>query len=59
MPNKAILCYIYSWSHGSLYVYSLVGGLVPGRTRDTGWKEGREGKGEEERKKHKLYRIIL
>jgi hypothetical protein len=30
MPNKAILCYICSWSHGSLHVYSLVGGLVPG-----------------------------
>jgi hypothetical protein len=29
MPDKAILCYIYSWSHGSLHVYSLVGGLVP------------------------------
>ena len=26
MFNKAILCYICSWSH----VYSLVGGLVPG-----------------------------
>ena len=30
MSEKAILCYIYSWSHGSLHVYSLVGGLVPG-----------------------------
>jgi hypothetical protein len=30
MPNKAILCYIYGWSHGTLHVYSLVGGLVPG-----------------------------
>jgi hypothetical protein len=30
MINKAILCYICSWSHGSLHVYSLVGGLVPG-----------------------------
>jgi len=30
MPNKAILCYICSWSHGSVHVYSLVGGLVPG-----------------------------
>jgi hypothetical protein len=30
MPNKAILCYICSWGHGSLHVYSLVGGLVPG-----------------------------
>ena len=25
MSNKAILCYICSWSHGSLHVYSLVG----------------------------------
>jgi hypothetical protein len=30
MPDKAILCYICSWNHGSLHVYSLVGGLVPG-----------------------------
>jgi hypothetical protein len=30
MTNKAILCYISSWSHGSLHVYSLVGCLVPG-----------------------------
>jgi hypothetical protein len=30
MPNKAILCYICNWSHGSLHVFSLVGGLVPG-----------------------------
>jgi hypothetical protein len=29
MPDKAILCYICSWSHGSLHVYSLVGVLVP------------------------------
>jgi hypothetical protein len=28
MPTKAI--YIYSWSHGSFRVHSLVGGLVPG-----------------------------
>jgi hypothetical protein len=28
--HKAILCYICNWSHGSLHVYSLVGGLVPG-----------------------------
>jgi hypothetical protein len=28
-PDKAILCYICSWSHGSLHMYSLVGGLVP------------------------------
>jgi hypothetical protein len=30
MTDKAFLCCIYSWSHGSLHVYSLVGGLVPG-----------------------------
>ena len=29
MPDKAILCYIRSWSHGSLHVYYWVGGLVP------------------------------
>jgi hypothetical protein len=34
MPYKVILCYIYSWSHGSLRVYSLVGGLNPG---SSGW----------------------
>ena len=28
--NKAILCYICVWSHGSFHLYSLVGGLVPG-----------------------------
>jgi hypothetical protein len=28
MPDNAILCYICSWSHGSLHVYFLVGGLV-------------------------------
>jgi hypothetical protein len=28
--DKAILCYISSWSHGFPPVYSLVGGLVPG-----------------------------
>jgi hypothetical protein len=30
MPNKAIVCYICSWSHESHHVFSLVGGLVPG-----------------------------
>jgi len=30
MPNKAILCYICSWSQGSGHVYSLDGGLSPG-----------------------------
>ena len=33
MPDKAILCYICSWSHESHHVYSLVGGLVPGSSR--------------------------
>jgi hypothetical protein len=28
-PDKAILCYICSWSHWSLHAYSLFGGLVP------------------------------
>jgi hypothetical protein len=37
MPNKAILCYIYGWSHGTLHVYSLVGGLVPGSSGGSGW----------------------
>jgi hypothetical protein len=27
MPDKVILCYIIIWSHESLHVYSLVGGL--------------------------------
>jgi hypothetical protein len=37
MSDKAILCYICS-RHESLQVYSLVGGLVPGRSRDGyGW----------------------
>ena len=30
--EKSILCYICSWSHGSLHMYSLVGGLVPWRS---------------------------
>jgi hypothetical protein len=34
MTNKAIFCYICSWSHWSHNVYSLVGGLVPG---SSGW----------------------
>jgi hypothetical protein len=34
IPNKAILCYICSWSHGFLHVYSLVGGPVPRSYRD-------------------------
>ena len=32
MLHKAIICYICSWGHGSLLVYSLVGGLVPGNS---------------------------
>jgi hypothetical protein len=34
---KAILCYICSWSHGSLHMYSLVGGLGLGSSEGTGW----------------------
>ena len=34
MPDKAILCYICGWSHRSLHVYSLVGGLIPGSSGD-------------------------
>ena len=30
ISEKAILCYIFLWSHGSLHVYSLIGSLVPG-----------------------------
>jgi hypothetical protein len=37
MPNKAILCYICSWSHESLHVYSLVCGSVPGSSGGSGW----------------------
>ena len=36
MPDKAILCYICGWNHGSLTVYSLVGGLVPGSSVNAG-----------------------
>jgi hypothetical protein len=36
MLDKAILCYICCWSHGSLHVYSLVGGLVLGSSGGTG-----------------------
>jgi hypothetical protein len=32
MSHKAILCYLCSWIHESLLVYSLVGGLVPKRS---------------------------
>jgi hypothetical protein len=37
MPHKAILCYMCSWSHGSLLVNSLVGGLLPGSSGRSGW----------------------
>jgi hypothetical protein len=37
MTYKDILCYICSWSHGSLHVYCLVGGLVPGSSGGPGW----------------------
>jgi hypothetical protein len=37
MTNKSIPCYICGWSHGSLYVYSLVGGLVPGSSEGSCW----------------------
>jgi hypothetical protein len=37
IPDKAILWYIYGWSLESLHVYSLVDGLVPGRSGGTGW----------------------
>jgi hypothetical protein len=39
MSNKAILCYICSWSHGTLHVYSLFDGLVPGSSGGgvSGW----------------------
>jgi len=38
MPDNAILCCTCSWSQGSLYVYSLVGSLVPGSSAGcAGW----------------------
>jgi hypothetical protein len=36
MPDKAIVCYICGWCHGSLHVYSSVGGLVPGSSGRSG-----------------------
>ncbi|KRY90404.1 hypothetical protein T11_12904 [Trichinella zimbabwensis] len=36
MPNKSILCYIYTWDHGSFQAYYLVGGLVPRSSGDSG-----------------------
>jgi hypothetical protein len=37
MPDKVILCYVCNWSHGSLHVYSFVGGLGPGSIGESGW----------------------
>ena len=37
MSDKVILCYICDWSQGSLHVYFLVGGLVPGGPGGSGW----------------------
>jgi hypothetical protein len=37
MTEKAIFCYICIWSHEFHHVYSLVGGLIPGSYRGTGW----------------------
>ena len=37
IPDRAVLCYTCSWSHGSLCVYSLVGDLVLGRSGVSGW----------------------
>jgi len=37
VPNKAILYYICSWSHGTLHVYALFGCLVPGSSGESGW----------------------
>jgi hypothetical protein len=37
IPDKAILCYICGWSHGSLHTYSLFGSLVPGNSGRSGW----------------------
>jgi hypothetical protein len=37
MSNKDTLCYICSWSHGSLNVYSLVGDLASGRSGVSSW----------------------
>jgi hypothetical protein len=43
MSDKAILCYICSWTHGTLPVYSLVGGLVSGNSGGSGWLISFEG----------------
>ena len=36
MSEMSVFCYICSWSHGSLHVYSLIGGIVPGSSVGTG-----------------------
>jgi len=36
-PTRPILSYICCWRHGSLHMYSLDGGLVPGSSRGSGW----------------------
>ena len=36
MPDYAVLCYICSWSHGSLHMCSLFGGLVSGSSGGSG-----------------------
>ena len=36
MPDKLILWYLFNWSHESLHVYTLFGGLVPGSSEDSG-----------------------
>jgi hypothetical protein len=37
MSDKIILCYICIWSHGSFHIYSLLGGLVPVSSGESGW----------------------
>jgi hypothetical protein len=36
-PIDALFSYVCVWSHGSLHVYSLVVGFVPGSSAGTGW----------------------
>ena len=36
MHDKSIVCYICGWSHGSLHVYPLVGGLDPRNSGGSG-----------------------
>ena len=37
MPDNAVLCYIRSRSHGPTHVYSLVGSVISGSSRASGW----------------------